>query len=370
MQRHKVIGFLYRGVFKPMLFKLDAELVHNMFTAGGEWLGGAKTRRDLIKNLIYYKNNCLRQNVWGMTFDNPIGLAGGFDYEARLTQILPEVGFGFQTVGSVTYGVYEGNPKPRLGRLPKSKSLLVNKGLKSSGAEAVIGRLANKKFRIPVGVSVAKTNCVKTAKEKKGIEDYTESLKLWEKSKRISYYELNISCPNAFGGEPFTTPMKLKRLLDEVDRLKLKRSLLLKMPVELTERETGRLCQVACKHKVQGLIFGNLVKDRKNPKLVLEEVKRAKKGSFSGRPTYELSNRLIRFAYKHFGKEMVIVGCGGVFSAEEAYEKIKLGASLVQLITGMIFEGPQLIGEINRGLVQLLERDGLKNISEARGVVG
>lgn len=369
MQKHKVFRLLYGGALKPVLFKLDAETVHNMFTAGGEWLGETEARRGLARNLFYYKSDCLRQNILGLKFDNPIGLAAGFDYEARLTQILPEVGFGFETVGSVTHGAYEGNPKPRLGRLPKSKSLLVNKGLKSSGAEAVIERLKNKRFKIPVGVSVAKTNCERTVEEKAGIADYVESMKLWEESERISYYELNISCPNAFGGEPFTTPKKLEKLLKEIDKLNLKRPLFLKMPVELTEEETGELCKAGCRHKVQGLIFGNLVKDRKNPKLVREEVERATKGNFSGRPTYELSNKLIRYAYRNFGEKMVIVGCGGVFGAEEAYEKIKLGASLVQLITGMVFEGPQLIGEVNWGLVKLLERDGLKNISEARGMV-
>jgi dihydroorotate dehydrogenase len=364
--KDKLNKIIYNST-KRFLFKIDSEVTHNLFVSIGEVLGSNFLTKKLTSSLFYYSHPSLNQEVSGIKFENPIGLAAGFDYDARLTQIIPKTGFGFETIGSVTLGAYEGNPPPRLGRLIKSKSLLVNKGLKNPGTEKIIKKLENKNHTIPIGVSVAKTNCPSNSHDSAAIKDYIASLKLLEKSKIASFYEINISCPNSFGGEAFTTPSKLHDLLREVDRLDLKKPVFLKMPVDFSEKETDALCQVALKHNVQGLVIGNLTKNKNNSIFNKEEMKKAGKGSFSGLPTKNNSNRLIKFAYKHYHPRFVIIGCGGIFSAEDAYEKIKLGASLVQLITGMIYEGPGLISEINRGLIQLLKRDGFSNISEAIG---
>lgn len=368
--RQKINGFLYKVFVKPVCFKFDAEKVHDLFIKTGEGLGSNLLSRTITSSFFGYKNNALNQNILGIDFSNPVGLAAGFDYDGRLTQILPSVGFGFSTVGSVTLGSYEGNPKPRLSRLPKSQSILVNKGLKNLGVKAIIDNLKNKNFSIPLGFSVAKTNCERTASEIEGVNDYVGSLKALEKSNIGDFYEINISCPNAFGGEPFTTPKKLDKLLKEIDKLKIKKPVFLKMPVDFSIIETKKLCDVAVKHNVQGLIFGNLTKNRNNPLLNKSEISQLKnnKGALSGLPTKDLSNKLIAFSYKNYKKRFVIIGCGGVFNANDAYQKIRLGASLIQMITGMIFNGPSVIGEINEGLVKLLKRGGYRNVGEAVGV--
>jgi len=365
--RNKKLELIYKYLIKPIAFKIDPEKVHEIFTFIGKISGSNFVTRQIFRVLYYYKNYKLEQNILGLKFENPIGLAAGFDYEAKLTQILPEIGFGFNTIGSVTLKYYEGNTKPRLGRLPKSKSLLVNKGLKSEGSKKVIKSLENLKFKIPLGISVAKTNCKATADEKCGIDDVIQSLKLWEKSGIGSYYELNISCPNSFGGESFAEPKSLNNLLKETNKLKIKKPIFLKMPVDITEKQTDELLKIAKKYNVQGVIFGNLTKDRTNPSFDKEEILNATKGNFSGMPTQERADNLIKFTYKKYKDDFIIVGCGGVFTAEDAYKKIKLGASLVQMITGMIFQGPQTISQINQGLVNILEKDGYKNISEAIG---
>jgi dihydroorotate dehydrogenase len=367
MLKRKFNKFTYKPL-KKILFLQDAEKVHDRFMNLGEKLGNTFPSKALTSFLFSYHNPMLEQEILKIKFPNPIGLAAGFDYEARLTQILPEVGFGHHTIGSITFDKYEGNAPPRLGRLPKSRSLLVNKGLKSTGTKKVLANLKGKEFHIPLGISVAKTNCTLTASEKEGIKDYVKSFKLIKSSGLGDYYELNISCPNAFGGEPFTTPKKLSALLKEIDALRLKKPLFIKMPIDLSIPKTSALLKVANKHNVQGLIFGNLTKDRKNPALNKEELKKIGKGNFSGLPTRERSNKLIKFAYSKYHSRFVIIGCGGVFTVEDAYEKIKLGASLIQLITGMIYNGPGTISEINHGLVKLLKKDGYKNISEAIGV--
>lgn len=363
----RTIGIGYRNVLKPIFFQIDAENVHNMMVSTGEFLGKFDPTKTALHQLFAYQHPMLHQRIAGITFENPIGLAAGFDYDAHLTQILSDVGFGFQTIGTVTAEYYEGNQKPRLGRLPKSKSLLVNKGYKSAGVDAIVEKLQDKNFAIPVGMSVGSTNR-EYESSKEQIENFLTTFKKAEKKlKRVRYYELNISCPNLKTGEPFTTPDRLKPLLKEVEKLQLKKPVFIKMPTDISAAQSNALLKVADKFSITGAIIGNLTKDRKNPDLDPEEVARATKGNFSGKPTEKRTNALLAAAYKEYHKRFVFIGCGGVFSAEDAYRKIKLGASLIQMITGMIYQGPQVIGEINHGLVELLKKDGYGNIGEAVG---
>jgi dihydroorotate dehydrogenase len=256
-----------------------------------------------------------------------------------------------------------------LGRLPRSRSLMVNKGFKNPGAEAIVTKLKGLSFGVPVGVSIGRTNSQHPKGQTESVEDIVECFQTFERSSvQHAYYELNISCPNLYGSVSFYPPDNLEELLVAVDALHLSRPVFVKMPIDKSDEETLGMLQVISRHTLAGVIFGNLQKDRSHPDLVPEEVARFTVGNFSGKPTYKRSNELIRLAYHRYGKQLVIIGCGGVFSAEDAYTKIRLGASLVQLITGMIFEGPQLISEINFGLERLLERDGFAHISEAVGV--
>ncbi len=272
-------------------------------------------------------------------------------------------------VGSVTSDEYEGNPTPRLYRLKKSNGLVVYYGLKNEGKEKVLKRLKNKNIpkNFPISISIAKTNSDKTKDEKDGIEDYYETYKYFNDKEFGSFYTINISCPNTFGGEPFTTPFKLERLLKRLREVKSEKPLYIKMPLEMPWEDFDGLLKVAIKYEVDGVIIANLVKDRESNKEILDDIPENIKGGISGRPTKELSNEKISKTYEKYGDKLKIIGVGGVFNAEDAYEKIKLGSSLVQLITGMIYEGPQMVGEINRGLVKLMRKDGFNNISEAVG---
>jgi dihydroorotate dehydrogenase len=202
------------------------------------------------------------------------------------------------------------------------------------------------------------------------VADIIEAFKTFEK-KNIdnSYWELNISCPNLIHAKDITfyPPKNLNELLGEVDKLNLKKPVLVKMPIEKSNKEVLKMLEVIADHSPKGVIFGNLQKDGRHPSLERGEVKKFKAGFFSGKPTFERSNELISLTYKNFRDRFVIVGCGGIFSGEDAYEKILRGASLVQLITGLIYEGPELIAKINFELADLLERDGFDSISEAVG---
>ena len=369
-----LFAFFYQNFLRKIFFLIDPEFIHETMLSRGELLGRITPAKYLIGRITRYKDPILKQKIAGLTFATPVGLAAGFDYEAKLPLITPALGFGFQTIGTITNLPYEGNPKPRFGRLPKSKSLMVNKGFKNEGANQVIKKLGNfviKDFEIPIGISIGRTNSPKLPSLKQSIQDIVEAFEKFERSKvKHKYYELNISCPNIIheGEITFYPPKNLKQLLSAVEKLRIKKPIFIKMPIEKTDRETLNLLEVISKYKIAGVIIGNLQKNRKDPSFVKEEVKKWKVGNFSGKPTFNRSNELIRIAYKKFGKKVTIIGCGGIFSADDAYTKIKLGASLVQLITGMIYQGPQLIAQMNLELIDKLKSDGFKNIKEAVGV--
>ena len=365
----KITSFFYRNIAKPILFLCDPEDVHDGMIKFGESIGESKIAKILISKIFSYQNPKLENTIHGINFKNPVGLAAGFDKNARLTQILPSIGFGFEEIGSITLKPCPGNPKPRLYRLPKSQGIIVNYGLANWGAEKVLGNLLLKRLDFPIGISVAKTNLREITTKEAGIADYKGCFEKVIKSKIGDYITINISCPNAYGGETFTDPLLLKDLLSELGAFLAFKPVFIKMPADISRENLEKLLSICLNYSVRGIILTNLAKDRTSASIDQDEIKKAiPHGGISGKPTFAKSNDLIGFAYKNFGKDFIIVGCGGIFSAEDAYKKIKLGASLVQLITGLIFRGPQLVGEINRDLVSLLLRDGFNNIKDAIGV--
>lgn len=368
--RNSVIKFFYKSILKRLFFCFEAEAMHAGLTDFGNFLGRYRSTRWLTSILFFYDNPVLIQNVAGINFKNPIGLSAGFDYQVKLTDIIPAVGFGFGTIGTITNNPYGGNPKPMLGRLIKSRSLMVNKGFKNDGVHRVVEKLAGKKFNIPLGISLGKTNGQQSVMtQEEAIQDIVSAFKAVEISAvPFSYYELNISCPNLFGSVEFYSVDHLRDLLIAVTGLKLTKPLFIKMPIEKSNEDVLKMMEVITSYPVAGVIFGNLQKNRQDPSLDPEEVKKFSKGYFSGKPTEVRSNELIGLVYKNYCSKIIVVGCGGVFSAEDAYKKIKLGATLIQMITGLIFEGPEIISEINRGLVELLKKDGFNSINQAIGI--
>ncbi|MDP2684231.1 MAG: quinone-dependent dihydroorotate dehydrogenase [bacterium] len=371
--RNKIIGFLYRNILKKIFFRLDPEVVHDRMIKNGVMLGKSGFTRGLVGLMFRYKNIMLEQDILGISFKNPIGLSAGFDKNAELTDILPEVGFGFAELGSVTGEPCEGNPKPRLWRLAQQKSLVVYYGLKNDGAVAIAKKLQpkadqprakkDKKFKIPIGISIAKTNCQKTADLQEGVNDYVKAYRVLQGVG--DYVTINISCPNAFGGQPFTDPTSLTALFTEIFKIQKIKPIFLKLSPDLSIPEVDALLAVCCGFPIDGYICSNLTKNRNRSDLA--DVQVPEHGGLSGKLVSNLSNNHIAHIYKKTGGRKVIIGCGGVFDATDAYKKIKNGASLIQMITGMIFEGPQVISEINQGLVELLESDGYSNISDAIG---
>lgn len=362
----------YQQIVKPLLFRKKPDIVHERLLRVGSALQKVTPVRYVIRAVWAYNNEpYLSQEICGIRYKNPVGLSAGFDKNFELVPMIKSVGFGFMEGGSITLHNCAGNPKPWFHRLPKTKSLVVHAGLANHGVVAVIDRLrsypSSTFVNFPINISVAKTNSKEAASEAEAINDYIGSLKHIAQSDIGDMITINISCPNTFGGEPFTTPKRLDKLLARIDTLQLSQPLFIKMPSQMPWEDYDALLKVAASHIVSGVTVSNLVKDRSTAN-ISDPLPDSVKGNLSGKPAYEASNLLIKKTYQAYGERFVIIGVGGIFSAEDAYAKIKLGASLVELITGMIFEGPQLVGQINQGIVRLLKQDGYSNISEAIGV--
>ncbi len=350
--KQRLIRAAYKTIAKPLFFAVDPELVHNNCVRTGEILSTSKMTQSLTRALFSVPHRDLGKTLDGIYFPNPVGLAAGFDYTGSLPDILPDLGFGFAMMGTVTLRSYGGNQRPRLGRYPDSNSLLVNKGFKSQGAPAIIKKLSNRVFRIPIGISIGSTNREYTHQYGQ-IADIVASFQLFEESEvEHDFYELNISCPNLKGGQPFTTPDRLSDLLTALTIVPISHPVYIKMPIDLPQDQTLALLKVAQQSFAAGVNFGNLTKDHANPDISENDRRNwaTSQGNLSGKPTWKRSNAHIALTRKTFKNRFTIIGTGGIFSPQDAQTKLNLGADLVQLITGMIYEGPQLIGEILGGL--------------------
>ncbi|MEN9913242.1 MAG: hypothetical protein RLY66_650 [Candidatus Parcubacteria bacterium] len=345
----------YKRILKPIVFRFDPETVHDFFTNVGALSGKYALTRTLVDIIYGYHGSDISKTVDGITYRTPFLLSAGFDYNAQLTGILGSIGLGGEEVGSVTARPCEGNPKPRLTRLPKSGSILVNKGLRNEGVEKVIERLkkveSRKKKGSPVdfvvGISIARTNDERSVPIEAGIEDYAYSFKRLTEENVGDYYTINISCPNSFGGETFATPELLERLLARLKLIPCSKPVYVKMPINIPWPQFEALLKIIDQHGLQGVVIGNLNKDYESLD-VRAEAPETYKGGLSGRPCTHPSTDLIYKTRELYGKRFTIVGVGGVMSPETAKEKFDAGADLIQLITGLIYEGPGLVRRLNK----------------------
>jgi len=375
MLRRVWLGFnrwSYRVLAKPILFRIAPDKTHSDMIAMTASTGRFALLRGLVRVLFRSKrDDKLVQKICGIEFERPVGVSAGFDKNGEVVPMMANLGFGFMEVGSVTARKCAGNPKPWFYRLPYSQSLVVHAGLANQGSSVVLKRIHDYPIKavgdFPVILSVAKTNCKQVVSINEGIADYVTTVQRAKSEPRVKMIELNISCPNTYGGEPFTTPSKLEKLLAAVDVVGAPQPVFIKMPVDLPWDKFDKLLQIALKHKIAGVTIANLTKNRKlvDSRDIFPETVR---GHMSGKPTEGLGNELIRQTYLKYGKKLKIIGVGGIFTAEDAYTKIRLGASLVEIVSGMIYCGPQLAAEINDGLSRFLIRDGYSHINEAIGV--
>ncbi len=348
---------IYKHLLKPTIFRFDPEVVHDFFVSIGAFLGRYALGRAMVSAIYGYRGSLVSRTVDGIVYHTPFLLSAGFDYDAKLTNILGSIGLGGEEAGSVTARPCAGNPAPRLTRLPHSRSILVNKGLKNEGVDKIIERLKiekskNRQPKFIVGVSIARTNDEQSASIEAGIEDYAYSFRRLTEEGVGDYYTINISCPNSFGGETFASPGLLERLLARLKQIPCTKPVYVKMPINIPWSQFDALLKIIDRHGLQGVVIGNLNKDYDS----LEDRSEAPavfKGGLSGKPCTHMSTDLIYKTRELYGKRFTIIGVGGVMSPETAMEKFEAGADLVQLITGLIYEGPGLVRRLCREYVRL-----------------
>lgn len=305
----------------------------------------------------------LRQKAFGLDFKNPVGLGAGFDKEAQAIGGLVALGFGFIEVGTVTKNAQDGNPRQRIFRFPKDKAVINRMGFNNIGAEAMKKRLAHTHARVPLGISLGKSKVTELAD---ATEDYLFSFSMLYD--RGDYFVVNVSSPNTPGLRKLQEDTLLVSIIERLnqyrERQAFKKPLLVKIAPDLEMDALDALVQVCKEHKVDGIIAVNTSLSRIGLSTPTTE-----EGGLSGKPIRDPATAIIRRIHRA-APDMPIIGGGGIFTAEDAYEKIRAGATLVQIYTGFIYEGPFVVRKINKGLVRLLKRDGYKNIAEAIGKDG
>jgi len=347
------------------LLNVDPELAHQ-FAFAAAWLGDYLFPSYLQKT-FEFEDPILRQEIWGLNFPNPVGLAAGCDKNALLLSFWEKLGFGHVEVGSVTLDPSHGNPKPRLFRLLKDHAIINRLGLPSKGAYHVAQRLSKvAQNQIPIGINIAQTDTVSSV-----VDDYCQCATLL--LPHAKYLTINISCPNTVGGKVLEDTKMLEELLKKLSQLVGTRVPIL---IKLSPPDTSKviydsqiesILRTALKHNISGFIVTNTADNRHGlvtPKVALDQIGY---GGLSGPPIYQRSLQMIRYVRSYVGPKYPIVGVGGISSAQDAYAMICAGASLVQLYTVLIYEGPVIVKKIKQGLVKRLQSDGHTSIKSAVG---
>ncbi|WP_114576747.1 quinone-dependent dihydroorotate dehydrogenase [Saliphagus sp. LR7] len=344
---------------RPYAFRLPAEMAHEAGKGLLRVAGATRPSRAALERVYRYDHPALEIDLFDTTFPNPVGVAAGFDKDAEVTGGLAALGFGFVEVGTVTPEPQSGNRKPRLFRLAEDRALVNRMGFNGAGADAVAERLAAGRPEIPVGANVGRMNA---AGEEEAIEDYRRVFA--RLSPYPDYFVVNVSCPNTPETFDESSPEHLERVFGTLQAENdADEPILVKIGPDATAEGIGELVEIAESHGIDGIVATNTASDREG--FDLESTNRKEWGGLSGAPLEERSTRVVRTVASH--TDLPVIGVGGVDSAESAYRKIRAGASLVELYTAFVYEGPTVAREINRGLVSLLHRDGFSSVEEAVG---
>lgn len=358
---------LYAAWLRPLLFRLDAEQAHRLALEAAARLG----RHVLSRRLGDDHDPWLQCRIAGLSFPNPLGLAAGFDKSGTAIEGLAGLGFGSIEIGSVSLDPSAGNPKPRLWRLPEDRAIVVHYGLPNEGADAITRRLARIRLPVPLGINIVKTNrgqgaAPETARQIIG--EYVAAARAC--APYADYLTFNLSCPNTEDGRDFfADAAHLRDWLAAIADLQLARPVFLKVSPLGGVAAIERLLQAVEPHPfISGFMF-NLPPAKPEGLSTPAHIWRALPGAVSGPPTAALTDACIAETFRRMDRQrFAIIGAGGIFTAEDAYAKIRLGASLLQLLTALVYEGPGVVRHILRGLRPLLERDGFRHVSEAVGI--
>jgi dihydroorotate dehydrogenase len=372
---------IYQALIRPFFFDLldaDPEWLHYSTIRSLSWLANNNHRPPAswiakrLQNSLSVTDKRLEQTLFGLHFPNPVGLAAGFDKDGVATSIWSNFGFGFAEVGTVTFVAQPGNPRPRLFRLPLDKAALNRMGFNNSGAAAMAARLAACKQQfppaIPIGINLGKS---KVTPLEAAAEDYLNSFRLLKELG--DYFVVNVSSPNTPGLRSLQDATMLSSILAALKtENKSQKPIFVKIAPDLEWEAIADIISLAQTYQLAGIIATNTTirRDGLKTQVIAKTGKSPQEeaGGISGMPVRDRATEIIRFIWQQTQGKIPIIGVGGIFTPEDAWEKITAGACLVQVYTGWIYSGPLMIRGILEGLLAKLEQTGLNSISQAVGL--
>lgn len=337
---------MYKVFIKPILFLFDPEWVHHTVFSTLKLIHRIPGMGNLIKEFYQVKDQRLERKLFGLTFPNPVGLAAGFDKDAKLYKELSNFGFGFIEIGTLTPKPQPGNPKKRLFRLPEDGGLINRMGFNNEGVEAAIERLKRNKG-ILIGGNIGKN---KLTPNEEAVSDYVQCFEAL--FPHVDYFVVNVSSPNTPNLRALQDKEPLTHLLQTLKDLNHSKSkpkpILLKIAPDLTEEQLVDIIDIITSVKIDGVIATNTTLSREG----LQSENKSEMGGLSGKPVTKKSTEVIRFLHEKSKNAFPIIGVGGIHSPEDAIEKLEAGASLVQLYTGFVYEGPGVVKRINKAILK------------------
>jgi dihydroorotate dehydrogenase len=342
---------LYQNLLRPLLFQLTPEQAHDFSFGALSLAGKLPLARAVLRNRFSYEHPNLERTVFGLKFKNPIGLAAGFDKNALLVDELAAFGFGHVEIGTVTPRAQPGNPAPRLFRLPPDQALINRMGFNNAGAGAAAARLRKRRTDVVIGGNIGKN---KDTPNEQAAADYVACVQALHDT--VDYFVVNVSSPNTPGLRQLQEREPLLALLRAVQRAnhaqRTARPLLLKIAPDLTEEQLDDIVVIVGEAGLSGVVATNTTIARPPLRTPAPVVEQMGAGGLSGLPLRARATEVIRYLHRRSGGTLPIIGVGGIFTPEDAQEKLDAGASLVQLYTGFIYEGPAVVERMCRQLVR------------------
>ena len=338
-------------LIRQILFRFDAERVHVWVMNRLNFAYKSPMLRYFMHVRYSVDEPSLAQTLWGLNFPNPVGLAAGFDKSASAINALSYLGFGFIEVGTLTPRSQTGNPKPRLFRLPEDKALINRMGFNNKGATSAANRIKRKKEPIIVGGNIGKN---KDTPIENAMVDY--ELCFEHLYKAVDYFVVNVSSPNTPGLRTLQDREPLTKLLNRLQEMNYSlgngKPILLKIAPDLSDEQLDEIIDIVRETKIHGIVAVNTTVSRDGLHISERKLKKMGQGGLSGLPLKERSTEIVKYIYGKSNGTIPIIAVGGIFTAEDAIEKLNAGASLVQVYTGFIYEGPSIARKICEGLVK------------------
>jgi dihydroorotate dehydrogenase len=341
---------MYKSIIRPILFKIDAERTHHLIVNILRYSTKVPGVASILRSMYTIKHPALQKQLLGLTFENPVGLAAGFDKDAKVIDELACLGFGFIEIGTLTPKGQPGNDKPRLFRVSEDQGIINRMGFNNQGVDVAVDRLRKRRAKVIIGGNIGKN---KVTPNEDAEQDYAIAFDVLYPY--VDYFVVNVSSPNTPGLRALQEKEPLKNLLTSIiQKSKSKekyKPVLLKIAPDLTDSQLDDIVEILQETNTDGVIATNTTISRENLKTPMITLNAIGNGGLSGKPLTQRATEVIKYLRTKLGENFPIIGVGGIMTAQDALDKMEAGANLVQVYTGFIYEGPSLVKQINKAIL-------------------